>query len=171
MPDTLASDLVASVTWLFQDAIDLSTVSDSSNLQYKKSLADGTLSNQADKVWHDQRTLSAGANDDLDLNALVNTLFGSTITINLARVKALLVINEATAAGEDLVLGAAASNPFLGPLGGAAHTLRCEADSCILLVNRVDGWPCTNGSADVLRINNAGAAANTYKIAIIGTSA
>src|SRR5688572_4302932 len=99
MADTLAVDIKASLVWLFQDAIDLTVVSDSSKLEYAESLADGTAADQADKLWHDQRTVAAGANDDLDLTALVNTIFGSTVTINLVKVKALLIVNLSATAG------------------------------------------------------------------------
>lgn len=170
MADALSAEIKASLTWLFQETLDLATVSDSSKLEYHQSLADGTGNNQADKIWHDTRTLSPGANDDLDLTALANTIFGSTVTINLVKVKAILIVNTAAAAGEDLVIGNGPT-PFLGPFGAGAHTLRCEADSCLLLANRVDGWTVTNVTADILRINNAGTGEITYKIAVVGTSA
>jgi hypothetical protein len=38
------------------------------------------------------------------------------------------------------------------------------------LVNKVDGWAVTGGTADILRISNAGSGNVNYKIAIVGTS-
>ena len=87
MADTLTSQIKASINWLFQESLDLATVADDAKLEYDKSFADGTAADQADKVWHDSRTLGVGANDDLDLNALANTIFGSSVTINFAKVK------------------------------------------------------------------------------------
>lgn len=169
MADTLAVDLLAKLTWNFQEVLDLSTLQDSMSLEYKKSLADGTAVNLADKIWHDKRTLAAGANETLDLNALVTSIFGSNVTINLVKVKALFIVNVLTVAAEDLVVGAAASTPFLGPLGGTTPTQRCEADSYLAWVNRVDGW--STSGANNLKIANAGAASNEYRIVIVGTSA
>jgi hypothetical protein len=87
MADTLTAQIKASLNWLFQESLDLATVNDDARLEYDKSFADGTAADQADKIWHDSRTLASGASDDLDLNALTNTIFGSTVTINMAKVK------------------------------------------------------------------------------------
>ena len=170
MADTLAVDIQASLAWLFQDALDLTTVADVSQLAFARSLADGTAAGQADKLWHDRRTIAAGANDDLDLTALTQSLFGGTVTIPLAKVKALLVVNTATAAGEDLEVGGSGGAEWSAPFGAAGDKVKVPADSCLLLVNRVSGWTVTNGAADVLRIRNAGSGGIDYQIAIVGTS-
>ena len=170
MPDTLSLNLRASLDWLFKEALDLSNVVDASKLEYSTAMADGTGSGQCDKIWHDTRTLASGAADSLDLTALATSLFGANITLPLVKVKAILVKNRATTAGENLTIGGAAS-AFVGPFGAAAHTIACPADSCVLLINRLTGWMVTDGSADVLKIANAGAGSVTYDIAIVGTSA
>lgn len=172
MADTLSVEVRASLAWLFQDAIDLTTIADSSKLEYARSLADGTAADQADKLWHDERTVAGGANDDLDLTALVNTVFGSTLTINLAKVKALLLVNTSTTAGDELRLDSAVANGFRSPFNGSATSqLEIGADSALLLSNKKDGWAVTGGTGDILRIHNPGANPITYRIAVIGTSA
>ena len=85
MPDTLSLDLKASLTWLFSEGLALSTVNDQAALEFAATLADGTGDSQADKLWHAERTVAAGANDDLDLTALATTVFGSSLTINFAK--------------------------------------------------------------------------------------
>lgn len=171
MADTLAVELKASLSWLFQDAIDLSIVADGSKLDYARSMADGTAVDQADKLWHDSRTVAAGGNDDLDLTALAQSLFGGTITTNLAKVKAILVVNTSVTTGEKLVLRCDATNGFTGWSNGVT-TARAEVgpDSPLLLVNKKDGWS-SSGTSKILRVQNPSAAAITYKIAIVGTSA
>ena len=171
MADTLAMELKTSLTWLFQDTTDLATISDSSKLEYAKSFSDGVTDGQADKLWHDQRAVAAGANDDLDLTDLSQTLFGGSFAISLAKVKAILIVNVSAIAGEDLLVGAAASNAWGGPFDGS-QTARVSvpADSALLLLNKHDGWAVTNSSADILRIANDGVGAITYKIVIVGTS-
>ena len=172
MADTLSVDVRASLAWLFQEAIDLTTIADSSKLEYARSLADGIAADQADKLWHDERTIAAGANDDLDLTALVNTVFGSTLTIALAKVKALLIVNTSTVSGDELRLDSSVSNGFRAPFNGsAASIVEVGADSALLLCNKKDGWAVTAGTGDILRIHNPGANAITYRIAVIGTSA
>ena len=91
MADALTSQIRASLSWNFQDTLDATIVKDESQLSYDRSFVDGVAADQADKVWHDIRTLAVAANDDLDLNALTNTIFGSTITINFAKIKGVLI--------------------------------------------------------------------------------
>jgi hypothetical protein len=171
MADSLTAQIKASLNWLFQESLDLATVNDDAKLEYDRSFADGTAADQADKIWHDSRTLASGASDDLDLNALTNTIFGSTVTINMAKVKAILIVNTATTAGEDLTVGGAAAQEWTAWVGAAGDKVRVPADSCLLITNRKSGWSVTNGASDTLRVTNTGAGSITYKIAVLGTSA
>jgi len=171
MSDTLSSEIKASLGWLFQDSLNLGTVVDSSLLEYRQLLADGMLADQADKIWHDARTLPAGASEDLVLSALPLSLFGDSVVIALANVRAILLINTATTAGEDLVVGGATSREWRGPLVASGDRLIVPADSCLLVVNKKSGWPVVAGLSDKLRVSNSGSGDITYKIAILGTSA
>lgn len=171
MADTLTAELSASLAWVFRDELDLSTVADMAALSYDRSLPDGTGADQADKIWHATRTLGASSHDDLDLTALARTLFGASLSIGLAKVKALLVINTSTTAGEKLLVGGAAADAFAAPFNGdATSVVEVGPDSALLLANKKDGWAVTGGSSDVLRIANPNATSVTYKIALVGTS-
>ena len=173
MADTLALNIKAALNWSFQEQLDLATVSNVSKLEYAQALADGVGSDQADKLWHDQRTVSGSGSEDLDLTSLSQTIFGNALTISFAKIKALLIVNTATVAGEDLLIGGAGSggNAWAGPLDGDQDAkIHVPADSALLLVNKKGGWSVTGGSQDVLRIANASAQDVTYKIAVIGTS-
>jgi hypothetical protein len=173
MPDTLSVDLKASLAWLLSESLSLSTVSDNASLEYSKSLADGTGADLADLLWHAERTVGAGSNDDLDLTALTKTIFGTAVVVNFTKVKAILVINTSSTSGQELRIGGAGGGvAFSAPFNGDADAqIEVGADSCLLLSNKKDGWTVTPGTGDVLRIANPNAAAVTYKIAIIGTSA
>ena len=168
---TLASEIKASIQWAFQESLALTTVGDASQLAYDDALASGTAADQADRIWSDQRTLAAGANDDLDLTALAHSVFGSTVSINLARVKAILIIHTSTTAGERLWLDSSVTNGFTGPFAGSATSkLEIGADSAALLASKKDGW-ATASNNKVLRIHNAGAHTAVYNIVVLGTSA
>jgi hypothetical protein len=172
MADTLAVEIKASIHWLFEETLDLSTLVDSAKLEFSESLADGVGADQADLIWHDTRVLAAAANDDLDLTALTTTIHGSTVTIDLAKVKAILIHNTATDADEDLQLDSSVANAFVAPFAGSATSkLEIPAGSPLLLVNQGGGWIVTAGTGDILRITNAGAGSVTYKIVVVGTSA
>ncbi|MCE9545555.1 MAG: hypothetical protein K8T25_08565 [Planctomycetia bacterium] len=118
--------------------------------------------------------MAPAAHDDLDLTALTSSLFGGDVIASFAAVKALLVVNTTTTPGDDLALGGAGSGghawaaPFADDQGSV---LAVAADSMILLVNKLAGWPVTNGSADVLRLTNSGSGNVTARIVIVGTSA
>ena len=170
MSETLTSEIKASVGWLFQDQLDTGLVSDSSQLAFHQPLGMGTGASQADRLWHIARTLSAGAHDDLLLSALEWDLFDNSLSIELATVRALLLINTATSLGEDLVVGGAATHQWQGPFAATGNQLIVPADACLLLVNQQSGWTVAAGSADQLRIANSGSGDITYKIAILGTS-
>lgn len=168
---TLASEIKASIQWLFQEPLALTTVGDASQLAYDEALASGTAADQADRLWSDERTVASGANDDLDLTALAHSIFGSSVSINFARVKAILIIHTSTTAGEKLNLDSSVTNGFTGPFAGSATSkLEIGADSASLVASKKDGW-ATASNNKVLRIHNAGALSATYQIVVLGTSA
>lgn len=174
MADTLSADIRASIGWLFQESLDLSNVSDSSKLEFTASTSDGTAADQADLIWHDQRIVPSSSNDDLDLTNLTSSIFGSTVLIDLAKVKAILIVNTSTTSGDVLRIGGAGAggNAFNAPFNGDDDAVvEVGADSALLLCNKKDGWAVTGDDEDVLRIANPGASAITYKVAIVGTSA
>lgn len=168
---SLTSEIKASLAWLWQDASNLSTISDGSRLDYVLPFANGTGDAEVDLVWHDEKSLAIGAHDDLVLSALARPLFGDTLNVEMASVKAILLVNLATTDGENLEVGGAATDPWPGPFATPADKLVIPADSCLLLVNKNAGWPVAPGSADRLRITNAGTGEVSYKIAVLGTSA
>lgn len=152
------------------NALDLQTVTTA--LNYGKSVAwsNGTGNGQADKLWTDQRTLTASANEDLDLAGGLTDAFGAAITF--ARIKMILVV-AAAANTNNVVIGAAASNAFVGPFGAATHTIHVRPDGmAVLACKDATGWAVTGGTGDLLRVaNSAGSTSVTYDIAILGASA
>jgi hypothetical protein len=171
MAASLSTEIKASLAWLLQDAQELTTVADASRLDYALTLDDGATADHANGLWHDLRTVAAAANHDLVLSGLAQTLFGSAITVGFTAIKGLLIVNTAAVAGEDLIVGAAASHPWGAPFGATTHQVRVPAGACLLLVNSKPGWTVTSGSADVLRVANAGTGSIAYKIALVGVRA
>ncbi len=172
MADTLGTQITAAIGWTLTETLDNSSPTDAGKVSYDASTTDGTAADLADLVWHDTRALAGGANDDLDFNALTNTYFGSTVTFNMVKVKAILIVNTNTVAGDKLRLDSSLANSITGPFGGSTTSkIEVGPDSALLLSSKKDGWACTNGSLDKLRINNPGSNSITYKIVVIGTSA
>ena len=114
---------------------------------------------------------AAAAHDDLQLSSLPQTIFGNAVTVDFVAIKALLIVNTATASGDDLIIGAAAASIWSAPFGAGSHQVRVPANACLLLVNTNNGWPVTAGSADTLRIANLGSDSIDYKIVVVGLHA
>ena len=170
---TLTAAVQTRITWNNVDALDLSSITDQSALDVLKQIASGTAVDQCDVVWHDERSINAGANDDLVLSALTQTMYGSTVTKAFAKIKYVLIYVKSTTSGDKLIIKSSVTNSILTPFNGInTAQLVIGADSAAMpIVNKKDGFAVTVGTGDVLRINNPGAGAVTYQIAILGTSA
>lgn len=152
-----------------KSGIDLSTPQSYLERTFEKSLASGTGAAQADLIFHDKRTIAATTNDDLDLAGSLTDACGATLTF--AKVKLIYIENPSGNDG-DVVVGAAASNQFVGPLGGATHTIAIKPGGCLLLASPVNaGWTVAAGTGDILRVRNAGSASQDIPVIIVGTSA
>ncbi len=151
------------------DSIDLSTPREAPTVSLNKSLTNGTGANQADVQWHDTRTLSSGASEDLDLGALTSTLDGSALTF--AKIKAIWIKNKSTTSTEVLTVGAAASNPWIGWLKGADDILDIGPSGVEFGWNPIDGWAVAATTGDVLKIAASSGDTIEYDIVIVGTTA
>ena len=104
---TLATTVGASISSTVTKQDELSTLTDVLSQTYNATFAKGTGANQADSVFHDQRTLADGANETLDFtDSSLTDKLGEVI--NLSKLKALAIKNGSSEA--DLIIGGAASN-------------------------------------------------------------
>lgn len=134
-------------------------------------LSDGTGAGQANQMFYSVRTLTASSSEDLDLaaGATMKDVYGATITFT--KIKGVLFVADA-ANSNDVVVGAAATATFLGPMGSDTdtHTIRpggwygygCGvADST--------GYAVAATTADLLTVtNSAGGTSVIYTVVIIG---
>jgi len=167
MTTTLRSTIRAQLGWTWHDRLGTCLITDSNRLEFARDLADGSGSLQADAVWHAQdQVLAAGESMTLELDMLQQEVFGDLITIPLARVKAILVINKSTAGGY-LVVGGADADEWDAPFGAAGDTVKVMPGSPLLLANAGEGWPVAIGQS-ALRIAAAGGTV-TFDCAVLGT--
>ncbi|MBX6382162.1 MAG: hypothetical protein IRZ07_04180 [Microbispora sp.] len=167
--------MTLSVRALFQLAAELTSAQDlttaSAPLSFSRQvlLTDGAGAGQADRIWSDERTLAASASEDIDLAGTLVDPFGGTITF--ARVKGLIV---AAAAGNtnNVVIGGASSNGWVGPFGAADNTLAVRPGGLLVLMSPdATGYPVTAGTGDLLHVANSGAGSSvTYQIVVIGAA-
>lgn len=150
--------------------LDLTSASSRLSFVRQINLATGTGANQSDRIWSDERTLTASSTEDLDLTGTLVDPFGATLT--MARVK-LVVVYALPGNTNNVVLGNAASNGWVGPFGAATHTIAVKPGGLIAMIAPdATGWPVTAGTGDLLHVANSAAGTSvTYDIAVIGSSA
>lgn len=120
----LSGKITVTISLSQTNALDLSTPTDSLSITKSRSITAGTGADQCSLVWHDQRTLTDGATESLDLHG--GTLSGAFGTITFDKVKGLLICNTSTTDG--LKIGGAAANN-LGILSGTTDTILLPAAS------------------------------------------
>lgn len=167
----LTSSLSVAASADLTSALDLATGSVPLALRRAVSLTSGTGAGQADKVFHDRRTLAASATEDLDLAGVLLDAFGAAITF--ARIKG-IVVAAAAANANNVVVGAAAATQWATLLNAAGTvTLRPGAVFAAMAgVTDATGWAVTAGTGDLLKVANSGAGTSVeYDIVLIGASA
>ena len=133
------------------------------------SLASGTGSSQADKVYQGQRTILASQSEDLDLAGVLTDIFGAVLTF--VKVKA-IYIKAASGNSNNVVVGAASATQFVAGFGANTHTWAIPPGGFMFVSAPVAGWTVGAGSTDLLKIANSGAGTSvTYDIVVVGTSA
>jgi len=120
---------------------------------------------EADVLFSDSRTIVASGTDDLDLRGALTDALGATV--NAVEITTIYVEALSTNTN-NVVVGAAASNAFVGPFGASTHTVAVQPGECFLITSKA-GWTVTAGTGDLLRIANSGGGSSVkYTIVILG---
>lgn len=168
----LDSSLLVAVSARLSATQDLGEAVATMTKSYSAKLASGVSAGQADKVFHDTRTLAASATEDIDLAGVLTDPLGAALTF--AKIKG-LIIAAAAANANNVIVGGAAANGFVTPFGGATHTITVRPGGIFaLMAGSADatGYAVTAATADLLKIANSGAGTSvTYDIIVIGTGA
>ena len=149
---------------------DLGTASFPANKTYTWTLAaSGTGANQADLLFTDSRSVNAGANEDLDVNAILASAFGTTVT--MVKLKALFVTAGATNT-VNLTVGRGATTgvPWVSAVSSGV-VVRPGGVLCWAAPD-LAGIGVVAATADVINVAaGAGSGAQSYDVVIVGTSA
>jgi len=169
MAATLTSTLSLAISATLAEALDLSDRSNPTNYRKSWSLASGTGANQADKIFHDQRTLAASATEDLDLAGVLTDVFGAALTF--ARIKAVLIHALPTNTNNVNVTRPATNGVPLFLAAGDGIPVRPGGAFCWISPDAT-GVAVTAGTGDLLTLTNSGAGTSVvYDVIIIGASA
>jgi len=170
MAVTLSSGRISlSVLTTLLNTLDLNTVTDELRRTYTTQLSHGNAINKAEMVWHDQRTIAASGNEDLDLaGVLASTLNGATLTFT--KIKG-IIIRAADGNTNNVNVTRPASNglPFLLAAGDG---MAVKPGGLFALIDpSAAGYAVTAGTGDLINIANSGAGTSvTYDVIIIGTT-
>jgi hypothetical protein len=169
MSKTLKTIVTAQVDATYTNPLDLSTPLDSLLKKVKIELTSGTGASNADRLFHDERTLAASASEDLDLAGVLADAFGSTLTF--VELRAVMVYAAAGNTNNVLVsrpasngvpLFSAAGDEIVVPPGGV-FLWSCPADGKVTV---------TASTGDLLHVANSTSGTSvTYDVVIVGTSA
>ena len=167
---TLTQDIRLKVSSTFSQTADLSIPNSAIAEQYKIETANGTSAGQADLRWRDAaRTLAASASEDLDLAGGITDEYGNTLTF--VELSGIIIKNNNETAGDDLLIGGAASNAFVGWFENSSDIMRVKARDTLYLT-AYDGWTVTAGTGDKLKLANADATNQlSFDIILWGRSA
>lgn len=165
----LTSKISLSVVAELTSALDLATASVPLSLIETVRLASGTGADQADKVWHDQRTLAASGTEDLDLAGVLTDALGVTVT--MAKLKA-LIISAAAGNTNNVNVSRPASNGVPWALAAGDGIPVVPGGQLWLVAPNATAYAVTAGTGDLITVTNSGAGSSvTYDVVLIGTSA
>lgn len=169
MPTNLRAIVTAQIDATYKNIVDLGTAVDAFQKISKLELNEGTATNGADRMFHDQRTIAASGTEDLDLAGVLVNEFGAVTTF--VELRALLItaaagntnnVRVTRPAANGVPLFLAASDGLDIPPGGA-FLWACGADGKVTI---------TAATGDLITVANSGAGTPvTYDVVIIGTSA
>lgn len=165
----LSATLQVNVNVTQTNVLDLETPSSALSFPLVSLLTNGAGASQANEKWSDERTLTTGANEDLDLSGTtLQNAFG--INIAFLRIKYVLVYSLPTNT-TNLTIGAAAANGWIGPFGATTHTITLKPGGYWEVFDpSAAGYAVTAGTGDLLRITNAAGASAIYRIIVIGAT-
>lgn len=131
-------------------------------------LAAGVGVGNADTLLTKAINIAGSGSATVDLSGATPDAFGANVAF--ADIQCLMLI-AATGNVNDIVLGNAASAPWVGPFDAGTDTVGVHPGG-ILLMADPKGWPVTPTTADLLKLTNSSSgAAVTGILILIGRSA
>jgi hypothetical protein len=165
----LITQIALSIASTLTGSADFATPTAQVSKPYALKFDNGVGADQADKLIHKQRIITASANDDLDLAGVLTDAFGVVVT--LVKVKAVIIF-AAIANANTVIIGNHPTAAFVGWFGAAAHTVTLGPGDIFACTRRgVAGLAVTAGTADMLRLTNgAGGTSVTVDVFVLGTA-
>lgn len=136
------------------------------NFMFADFLGYGSGSDQAKDCFHDIRTLTDSATDNLDLYGSLRNGFGNLISFTAIK---FIGIKHLTAAGASLTIGGG-TGPLLNWVAASGDQIRLRPGATMAWWSPKSGAAVTNSTAERLTIVNLGETTVQYEICIIGVT-
>lgn len=146
---------------------DLETATSPTSLSATWAITSGTGLNQANIVWSDERTLTTGANEDLDVSGGLTGLFGAVPFVKIKGV--IFVANAANTTSLTVSRPAANGVPLFAAASDAV--VLTPGGFFVLVDPSAAGIAVTAGTGDLINVLNGAGASATYRVGLIGTNA
>jgi len=167
MSDTLKTVLQIILAATYVKDLDISDPVDRLAKTYEMALASGDGDDEADKIFHDTRSLNASASEDLDLAGLLVDAFGATL--NFAVIKAMVFKNNNTLS--TLSIGGAAATQFKNWVGDVTDVVNVPPGGLFVLTAPAAGFAVGAGTFDLLKVAFGAGGNGTYDIILVGVGA
>jgi hypothetical protein len=131
-----------------------------------KEFGPGASAGQVAKLFSDTRTLAASATESLDLSGALVDALGQPTVFTVVKI---LLVKASPANTNNVLVGGAAANAFVGPFADATDIVSIPPGGCAMFVHPGAGWTVTAATGDLLKIaNSAGTTGVTYDIVVAG---
>lgn len=165
----LSSEFVVKAVCTQTSALDLATGSVPLRLVQAITLTNGTGANQADMIFHDQRTLAASGTENLDLAGVLTGAFGTTLTF--ARIKAVIFTALSTNVNDVQVTRPSSNGVPLFLAAGDGLSVK-PGGVFAWIAPDATGEVVTASTGDLLTVTNSGGTTGiTYDVIVVGASA
>lgn len=161
--DALTATLRTTLTWNRTETQELGTIRQRATRTTNYTISDGSDAGEADLVFTDTRTINAGLVEVIDLLNLTQQTLGVAVPYTFRQVRVCRVVNNETAAGRRILVGADPGRPTV------VYASEIGPGSEVTVVNRTDAWRVTADNS-LLRIANPNAVSVSYSIYLVGTS-
>ncbi len=167
---SLAMNIALSVAGLFDQPLDVNNAHYRFNFAPNFPFTDGSGANQVHQIFTDTRTIAASGFDDLDLINSGGIADPFNISLNLTKVRAIIITADA-ANVNDVVVGGAATLTFVSAFGSATDKVKIKPGGLFVLVAPdVNGYAVNSGSTDLFRVANGGAGSSVnYTVLLVGS--
>jgi len=129
----------------------------------------GTTANNVNLVYVAERTVTTGANDDIDVAGVLSTALGTSFAA--AELVAIVLVNKPETGANTTALTIGGSTAGVPGYTSAVESISPGGMYMVVSPDAAGIATVTGVTGDILRVTNGSGASNTYQIALLGRTA